>query len=155
MDDSTMAATLPLPKRLLALVDSGLWPRTEDEERRQHLRSLVSVERVPAFAPEHDRIDLAIPPFRTIAERMRGAEGEFWVKWGALEEITPELLLMIAYFEHGSDASVALDHRHDRRNPSVIRLLWWKPQPNTWVRCSDNFDQFAHMVGLESAPLQG
>jgi hypothetical protein len=42
-----------------------------------------------------------------------------------------------------------LDYRQDRNNPSVIRLKWQKPQPNTWVRCAENFDQFADMLGLD------
>src|ERR1700760_3173419 len=99
-NDPTMTGELPLPKRLLSLIDSGRWPRTPDEERRQNSHLLVSKERIQSFAPEEDRIYFFRPPFRTVAQRMNGAggEGAFWSKWGALGEISPELALDIGDF---------------------------------------------------------
>jgi len=69
-----------------------------------------------------------------------------------LEEISPELTIIIADFGLGSDTVVALDYRADRDDPAVIRPLWRKRgQRNTWVRCAETFDEFADMLGLEAA----
>jgi hypothetical protein len=149
MVNGSTAGNTPLPKRLIALIDSGLWPRTDAEERQQNLRSLVSAERIQLFAPEERKIYLLKPPFRTVAKRMSGGEEKFWSRFGALEEISPELCLQIGAFELGSDSPILLDYRQDNSSPAVIRLLWRKPQPNTWVRCADSFDQFANMLGLD------
>ena len=146
-NDPTMTAELPLPKRLVNLIDSGRWPRTPDEERRQNIHLLVSKERIQSFAPEQDRIYLFRPPFRTIAQRMSGAEGAFWSRWGALGEIAPDLALDIADFGLGADSAIVLDYRQE--NPPVIRLVWRKPEPNEWVRCADSFDEFADLLGLD------
>ena len=119
--DSTMVGDLPLPKRLLALVDSGLWPRTPAEAMRQNIRSLVSKERVQVFAPEQDRMYLLSPPFSTVGTRMTHGD-KFWVRFGALEQISPELSVLIGDFGLGSDSPILLDYRLDVSNPAVIRL---------------------------------
>jgi hypothetical protein len=141
MDDFSTVEGLPIPKRLLALISSGLWPRTEEEAMRQNIRSLIPKERVQLFAPKENRIYLLSPPFRTVATRM--TQNKFWTRFAALDEISPELSVEIAGFEIGSDSAVLLDYRPDRSNPAVIRLLWQKPKPNTWVPCARNFDEFA------------
>ncbi|HZD31967.1 MAG TPA: hypothetical protein VE779_09935 [Candidatus Angelobacter sp.] len=154
--DSTMVGGLPLPQRLLALIDSGFWSRTADDAMRQNSYSVVSAERIHLFAPEENRIILYPPPFRTISEEMGGEMKGYWSEWGALEEISPDLAVPIGDFGLGSDTAVVLDYRSDRGNPSVIRLLWRQPpQPNTWVRCADSFDEFVHMLELDqgSPPL--
>ena len=145
---STTAGQLPLPNRLVALIDSGLWPLTKEEEMHQNIHSLVSSERIHLFAPEEDRIYFVRPPFHTIAE-LAISNAKFWSKWGALEEISPELSLDVGDFGLGSDSAIVLDYRQDRNNPSLIRLKWQKAQPNTWVRCAENFDQFADMLSLD------
>jgi hypothetical protein len=104
---------LPLPKRLISLIDSVLWPTTPDRERRQDISLLVTKERIQSFAPEQDRLYLFRPPFRTIAQRMDGREGTFWSKWGALAEITPELALDIGDFGLGADSAIVLDYRYE------------------------------------------
>ena len=160
--DSAMVGTLPLPKRLLTLMDFGFWPRTPDEAKRQGLRGLVSKERIQFFAPEQDQIHLLSPPFSTVATRM--ADGDkFWSRFGALEQISPELCVFIADFGMGSDSPILLDYRPDVSNPAVIRLklnpvlgqtlasgrkkvVGWA---NVWLRCADTFEAFADMLGLE------
>jgi hypothetical protein len=160
--DSTMVGTLPLPNRLLTLIDSGFWPRTPDEARRQGLRGLVSKELIQFFAPEQDQIHLLSPPFSTVATRM--AQGDkFWSRFGALEQISPELCVFIADFGMGSDSPILLDYRPDVSNPAVIglklnpvlgetlasgrkRVVGWA---NVWLRCADTFDAFVDMLGLE------
>jgi|ERR1700728_52487 hypothetical protein len=160
--DSTMVGTLPLPKRLLALIDSGLWPRTPDEAKRQGLHGLVSKERIQFFAPEQDQIHLLSPPFSTVATRMALGD-KFWEKFGALEQISPDRSVLIADFGLGSDSPILLDYRHDVSAPAVIRLnlnpihgetmadgrkklVGWA---NAWLRCADTFDSFADMLGME------
>lgn len=147
--DSTTVGDLPLPKRLIGLIESGLWPRTHAEAEQQNIRSLVPAERIHLFAPEEDRIYLAWPPFYTIAERSCGGAKGFWSQWGALQEISPELSVDIGDFGLGSDTTIVLDYREDRGNPVVIRLKWRKPEPNAWIRCADSFDQFADMLALD------
>jgi hypothetical protein len=148
--DNATAGNLRLPKRLVGLIDRGLWPRSHAEAQRQNIRSLVSAERIHLFAPEEDRIYLAAPPFCTITRRMSNS-GRFWKEWGALDEISPELSVDIGYFGLGSDSAIVLGYRQNPSDPAVIRLKWRKPQPNTWVRCADTFDEFADMLGLDSA----
>jgi len=142
-----MSAILPLPKRLLKLIETGRWPRTHEEELHQNLSPLVPKERIRSFAPEEDRIYFFRPPFRTIAERMRGKEEAFWSKWGALAEIAPNLALGIGDFGLGADSAIVLDYRNE--TPPVMRLVWRKPEPNVWVRCADTFDGFADLLGLD------
>jgi hypothetical protein len=151
MEDFSTVEGLPIPRRLLALIDSGLWPRTAKEAMRQNIRSLVPKERVRVFAPNETRLYLLAPPFHRVATVM--AQNEFWKRFAALEEISPELSVEVAAFEIGSDSPILLDYRPDRVNPAVIRLLWQKPKPNTWVRCADDFDEFADMLGLGSSSL--
>jgi hypothetical protein len=143
---------LPIPKRLLTLIDSGLWPQSIDEERQQNLRSLVSKERIQLFAPQEERIYLLRPPFNTVATLM--VRNKFWSRFAALNQISPELAVDIADFGLGSDSPILLDYRPDRLNPVVIRLLWRKPEPNIWIRCADNFDEFAEMLGLDRSQPQ-
>jgi len=140
-------SNLPLPTRLRQIIETGRWPKTHDEKIHQNIRSLVPKERIQSFAPEQDRIYLFRPPFRTIAQRMSGAEGAFWSRWGALGEIAPDLALDIADFGLGADSAIVLDYRQE--NPPVIRLVWRKPEPNEWVRCADSFDEFADLLGLD------
>jgi hypothetical protein len=147
MEDFTLAGKLPLPRRLLKLIKAGRWPRTHEEELHQNLHFLVPKECIQSFAPEQDRIYFFRPPFRTIAQRMGGTEGAFWSKWGALGAIAPNLALDIGTFGLGSDSAIVLDYRHE--NSPVIRLVWRKPEPNVWIRCSDSFDDFADLLGLD------
>jgi hypothetical protein len=145
--DFTMVSNLPLPKRLLKLIETGRWPRTHEEELHQNLRPLVPKERIQSFAPEQDRIYFFRPPFRNIAQRLNGKEGAFWSQWGARGEIAPDLALDLGDFGLGADSAIVLDYRHE--NPPVIRLLWRKPESNVWVRCADSFDKFADLLGLD------
>jgi hypothetical protein len=149
--DSMTASGLKLPKRMLALIESGVLPRTGKEAMRLDLEPLVSLERIHRFAPEENRIVFYPPPFVTIAEQLGGDMLRYWTEFGALNEIIPELIVPLGDFGIGSDTAVALDYRADRDNPAVIRLLWRQPgQPNTWVRCADSFDEFASMLGLRA-----
>ena len=160
--NTAMVANLPLPKRLLALIDSGLWPRTSKEAMRQNIRSFVSKERVQVFAPEEERIFLVSPPFSTVAARMDKGD-TFWSSFGALEQISPELAVFLGDFGPGSDSPILLDYRLDVSAPVEIRLklksirgetmtngrkkvIGWA---NVWLRCADTFDEFADMLGLE------
>jgi hypothetical protein len=160
--DFTMVGSLPLPKRLLELIEAGRWPKTHEEELHQNIRCLVSQERILSFAPEQDRIYLVRPPFSTVATRMGHGE-TFWSRFGALEQIAPELAVFIGDFGLGSDSPILLDYRDDTSRPSVIRLklnpLLGEMMPNgrkkllgwanAWLRCADTFEAFADLLGLE------
>jgi hypothetical protein len=160
--DFTMVGDLSLPKRLLKLIETGRWPKTQAEELHQNIHSLVSKERIQSFAPEQDRIYFVRPPFSTVATRM-GHEDKFWTRFGALEQIAPELSVFIGDFGLGSDSPILLDYRHDISSPAVIRLklnpLLGETMPNggkkvlgwanAWLRCADTFEAFADLLGLE------
>jgi hypothetical protein len=143
---------LPIPDRLVSLIDRGLWPRTEVEAQRQNIDSLVPAERIHLFAPEEDSIYLSAPPFCTATTRRRDqGEGKFWDRFAAPEGISHELSVDIGDFGLGSDSPILLDYRGHRNSPTVIRLKWRKALglPNVWVRCADSFDEFADMLGLD------
>jgi hypothetical protein len=89
----------------------------------------------------------------------------FWSKFGALDQISPELSVLIGDFGLGSDSPILLDYRRDVSAPAVIRLklnpihgetitngrkklLGWA---NVWLRCADTFDAFADLLGLEQS----
>jgi hypothetical protein len=149
MSKDFAVGSLPLPKRLLALIDSGFWPRTSGEERQQILHPLVTRESILLVAPEEERIYFVKPPFHTVARRTNVQKDEFWSKFGAPEGVSPELSIAIGDFGLASDSPILLDYRQDRSKPAVIRLKWRKPEPNIWVRCANSFDEFADMLGLD------
>jgi hypothetical protein len=70
--NSTSVDNLPLPNRLLRLLDSGRWPRSYEEALKQNLKSLVPKERNQLFAPEESTIFLYTPPFYTVATDIAG-----------------------------------------------------------------------------------
>jgi hypothetical protein len=147
-----LADGLPVPRRLVTLIESGLWPRTQAEAQRQNIYSLVPAERIHLFAPEEDKIYLMAPPFHTVMTRRQSqGKGKFWDNFAAPEGISPELSVDIADFGLGSDSPILLDYREDSSSPAVIRLHWRKAEhlPNIWVRCADSFDHFADMLGLD------
>jgi hypothetical protein len=130
---------LQVPKRLVAFIDLGVWPRDDEGARRQNLSCPVLKERIQLLAPEEERIFFYPPPFRSVAQRMTGGEEAFWLRFGALEGISPPILL---------------DYRQNRADPTIIRLLWRKPNPNEWVVCAKDFDEFADKLELGTNSLQ-
>jgi hypothetical protein len=146
----SMVGDLALPERLLSLIESGLWPRTNSEASRQDLNPFLSKERVRLIAPDENSLYLYPPPFQTIAKRVIEDKANFWTKFGALDQITPERCIDIGDFGIGSDTAIVLDYREGPHDPKVIRLQWRTPLPNAWVHCADSFDAFADMLGLEN-----
>ena len=147
--DFMKVGDIELPQRLIALIDSGLWPHSSEEARRLVHNCNVPKERIHLFAPEEDNLYLATPPFHTIAQRVGSDKVNFWSRFGALEQISPELSIDIGFFGLGSDSAIILDYRQGGSNPPVLRLKWRKPEPNAWVRCADSFDEFADMLALD------
>jgi hypothetical protein len=148
--DFSMVGNLPLPEGLLKLIETGRWPRTHEEELQQNIRPLVSKERVRSFAQDQERIYLVRPAFSTVTERIAAHEGEFWSRFGAIEQISPDSSIFIGDFGLGSDSPILLDYRKDRLNPSVIRLKWdhGEGQRNQRQLCADSFDAFSDLLGL-------
>lgn len=155
-NQETLVDGLSLPNRLITLVQRGLWPVTEVDERRQLITSLVPKERIHLFAPEEEKLYLVRPPFRTLAKRLESSRNRFWSTYASLDTISPELSVLIGDFGLGSDAPILLDYREDRSNPVVIRLKWRKSpgHSNVWVRCATTFDEFADMLGLDLSRRQ-
>src|SRR5690349_12838208 len=117
---------LPLPAQLTRLIASGIWPSAKGPSmNEQQLRPLIPPERVRRFAPNETLICLAMPPFATIASlRAMGGSGDFWPRFGALDQIVPEKAVIIADFGLGSDSPIILDYSRDATDPPVLRLLW-------------------------------
>lgn len=150
--DFKMVGGLALPNRLCELIETGRWPRTHQEELHQNIHPLVSTERIRSFAPDQDRIYFVKPPFSTVAERMAAhvAHGEFWSRFGALEQINTDQSIFLGDFGLGSDSPILLDYRKDSLRPAVIRLKWnyGEGKRNEWLVCADCFDTFSDMLGL-------
>ena len=148
-DKQTTPPHLPLPARLVALLDSGVWPATHEQALRQNLRPLIPTERVRRFAPEESVIYLERPPFKTVAQEAGEPVKAFWATFGALDQIDPTHSLIVADFGLGSDAPIILDYRDPSRAPRVLRLRWSaRGESNQWVQCAADFDQFADLLGL-------
>src|SRR5215472_11363384 len=112
--NATAVDNLPLPNRLLRLLDSGRWPRTYEEALSQDLKSPVPKDRIQLFAPEESTIFLYSPPFYTVGADIAGhqkhGQHTFWSIHAALDSISPELSLIISHFGPGSHAPILLDY---------------------------------------------
>jgi hypothetical protein len=143
---------LPLPARLTYLLATGVWPSADGPSMiAQQLNPSISADRVRRFAAEESLICLQPPPFPTIAqERAAGGAGDFWDRFGALDQIVPEKALIIGDFGLGSDSPVILDYARNASNPPVLRLrLHWGPdRRNEWVQGAQDFDEFTEILGL-------
>jgi len=120
----------------------------------QQFRPIVPAERVREFASNESRICLQPPPFPTVAEEIAaGGAGDFWERFGSLDQIVPQLALIIGDFGIGSDAPIVLDYSKNMLNPPVLRLCWSesKPPQTEWVEGARNFDEFVAILGLETA----
>jgi hypothetical protein len=140
-----------LPPGLARLIEAGVWPSASGPSMiAQELRPIVRPERVRRFAEDESLICLWPPPFSTIAQkRAAGGAGDFWERFGALQQIVPERALIIGDFGLGSDSPVVLDFARDASNPPVLRLRWGpRGQGNEWVQGARDFDEFAAMLGL-------
>ncbi len=142
---------LPLPERLRRLISRGVWPSEAGPSMTaQQLRPLVAPKRVQRFADDESLICLQPPPFHTVADyRDAGGSGDFWEKFGALDQIVPDLALVIGDFGLGSDSVVVLDYARHSTNPPVLRLRWGQEGRNQWVQGARDFDEFAEMLGLD------
>jgi hypothetical protein len=142
---------LPLPRGLIRLLESGVWASANGPTMTaQQLKPTIPAALVRKFAAEESLICLQPPPFPTIAqERAAGGAGDFWERFGALEQIDPQRALIIGDFGLGSDSPIILDFGRDASNPPVLRLKWGpRGQGNEWVQGAQDFDKFAEMLGL-------
>jgi hypothetical protein len=141
---------LPLPPGLARLMGTGIWPSPDGPSMiAQELNPLIPSDRVRHFAPEESLICLELPPFPTIAQlRSAGGAGDFWDRFGALDQIVPEKALVIGDFGLGSDSPIILDFARNPLNPPVLRLRWGPERRTEWVQGARDFDEFAEMLGL-------
>jgi len=112
---------LELPKLLLTLLETGVWPSAPDAIHRQQLHSLIREDRNRKLR----RICLYPPPFRTMLQSGKdcGAD-EFMTRFGAVHELVTEATIPIADFGLGADSPIMLDYRRGPTNPAVINLEW-------------------------------
>jgi hypothetical protein len=100
-EDGTM--DFQLPAGLTHLLSTGVWPSADGPSMSaQELHPSIPADRVRRFAADESLICLQPPPFRTIAQvRTRGCAGDFWERFGALDQIVPEAALVIGDFGSG------------------------------------------------------
>lgn len=144
------ASTLPLPERLVALIEAKRWPLNHEADARMQNR-----EPIPC-PPQWDSseglaVHLLAPPFRTIAERP--GEHDFWTTWCAPSEISFELAIPIGDLGLGSDAPIILDYQLDRSSPRVRLLKWGNGNDgsnNHWIDVGHSFDDFCEVLKLDA-----
>lgn len=140
---------LTIPSLLVEAVGAGRWPHSTDEANRQHLHSVVPEERVRGLAANESEIYLYPPPFHTVSSVLGGTAGDFYRRFGALDQLVPKAAIEIADFGLGSDAPILLDYRASRTDPRVIRLSWsGNSRPNEWVLVAVDFPSFMKALGL-------
>jgi hypothetical protein len=140
-----------LPPGLKQLIALGAWPSAAGPEMiAQQLRPTIPAERVRRFAADESLICLQPPPFSTVAQvRAAGGSGDFWERFGALDQIVPEHALIIGDFGLGSDSPLILDFARNASNPPVLRLRWGPAgRGNEWVQGARDFDEFATLLGI-------
>jgi hypothetical protein len=140
-----MSDGLSIPHGLSRLVEAGVWPTT-DSATSQDLHPLAAPEDLDHLAPGESSLFLNPPPFWTLASEIAKNQS-FWDEHGALDEIDPELALVIGDFGLGSDAAIVLDYRRNRDEPSVLRLAC-SCDGNHWIEAAPTFDEFARMLRL-------
>lgn len=139
-----MMSKLPLPASLVQLMADGLWPMSHAEACRQN----------GAFRPGAGMLEnlsvmfLEPPPFYTVGDHLRGTHPEFWLSSGRLDQIDPDLTLLIGDVGAGTDTAIALDYR----SPSAPSVIWlkWVGHRSEWQRVCDRFDVLA--ASLRSRP---
>jgi hypothetical protein len=140
---------LIIPELLLMALDAGRWPRTADEALTQNLRPWMSKERVQQLAPDESQVYLYPPPFTTVARILTTSDGEFYTRYGALDQIEPEGTIEIADFGIGADSTIVLDYRVSPSEPRVLRLVWpGRGLSNHWVVMATDFRHFIDALGL-------
>jgi len=150
-DKRTTVIDLPIPPGLTRLLAAGVWPSADGPSmNEQQLDPTIPASRVRNFAEDETLICLQRPPFPTIAQvQAAGGAGDFWERFGALDQIDPERALLIGDFGLGSDSPVILDFARNPTNPPVARLRWGpRGEGNEWVQGARDFDDFAEMLGL-------
>jgi hypothetical protein len=163
-----------LPDSLNRLLATGVWPSAAGPAiTERDFKRIIPADRVRRFAPEETLICLLPPPFftMTIVRGDGGASSDWWVRDGALDQIDPELALVIGDFRLGSDSPIILDYARDPLNPPVLYPRWgtrsnipgWVPSLispvlrlllgttniiTEWVQGARDFDDFAEMLGV-------
>lgn len=141
---------LHIPELLVTALETGRWPRTSDEANRQNLQPIFSSQGLQQLAPGERHLFLYPPPFATVAEYATGEGTWFWTKYGALDQLDPELAVVLGDFGLGSDATIVLDYRTVPTEPQVLRLVWPDSrQPiHRWEVMSPDFHTFFTVLGL-------
>ena len=139
---------IEIPKKIIALIDSGIWPKNQEESMRQNIHISISQENLKKIAPNEDYIYFYPPPFNTVATLIEKNK-EFWLKYGAIDSIQPDKCLMIGHFGIGSDAAIILDYSINLQTPSVKRQVWNK-EGNYWETIASSFEEFIDKIKLSN-----
>jgi hypothetical protein len=142
-----MITELPIPKELTSLLELGLWPRDPKEASSQNLRPWIPESSVRRFAPGESTVYFYPPPFAKVRNQLNGTN-RFWADpRSAVQEINPDLTILIGDFGLGSDAPIALDYRERGDEPRVIRLRW-ASEGNHWIQVAPTFAAFAAQLWI-------
>jgi len=145
---------LVIPDEIQLLIDREIWPKNSME--MQELKPFFSEDIVQKIAPEMSVICFASPPFSTI-KNMIDKGDYFWLDPN-IDNSSVDLALVvdIGDFGMGTDTSIALDYSKNIFCPSVIRLEWYKHNPDNpnitkarWVKISDSFSEFCRMLEID------
>jgi hypothetical protein len=139
-----MNDSFSLPPELQLLIATGVWPNS-DNELRQNLKPVVSVDAIQKFASDEDGLYLHPPPFYTVA--VCAMRNSFWGEHAAPSQLDFTSALVLGDFGLGSDAPIVLDYSNDRDNPSVKRLQW-RSDGNRWVEVCETFAEFAALLEM-------
>lgn len=160
-----MIEGLKVPERLIALAETGIWPRTYAECLAQVSQPRVPEARVRLISPDDTQIYLYLYPHFGSVQR---SDVDIWLTHGDPEDLVLPSTLIIGDFGAGSDSSIVLDYRTNAERPAVLRLAWEfsriedsatgefeRRVSARWVMCAPTFDDFVDLCGLESAaPLR-
>ena len=137
---------LEIPKEIQKLINSGVWPKDDKESMRQNVHMLISKENLKKIAPDEEDIYFYPPPFQTVKSAIE-ANKEFWIEYGAIDQLQIDKCLIIGDFGLGSDAAIILDYSEAISKPVVKRQVW-KKDGNTWEKVASNFKEFINKIEL-------
>lgn len=111
---------LNIPSEIKALIDTGIWPKTQEKELQQNSLQLLKRIEILELFPDNEKIYLFSPPFITISEDLK--TNKFWNALSCKNQIDYKKSLIIGDLGHGSDASIILNF--EQYSPKLMYLYW-------------------------------
>ena len=135
-----------IPKRIISLDEKGVWPSSRSSIFEQDKSPLTKEYLVKKIAPEEKYICFSpIDSFYLLSSEFEN--NDVMMELGAIDQIDPNLCLIIGDFGIGSDSYIVLDYSEKKLNPCVKRLVW-KDGGNYWEKISNSVDEFLDVLKL-------